>query len=87
MRVWNSLKYAPVDIALSNKYSVDGLCRIYETARMCINAQPLARPAMNDVATMVREAAAFPVRVVPLLERRHSEESVTASTILDELWL
>ncbi|EOA14463.1 hypothetical protein CARUB_v10027672mg [Capsella rubella] len=67
MPVLGRLEYAPVvlDVALGKKYSAEGLNRIFQTARMCINAQPLERPAMDFVETLVREAAAFPVQVVP----------------------
>ncbi|EFH39216.1 kinase family protein [Arabidopsis lyrata subsp. lyrata] len=73
MPVWTRLEYAPmvVDVALGNKYSVEGLNRLFQTARMCINAQALERPAMDFVETMVREAAAFPVlpEETPVTER------------------
>ncbi|XP_010446209.1 PREDICTED: probable serine/threonine-protein kinase RLCKVII [Camelina sativa] len=48
-----------VDVALGKKYSAQGSNRIFETARMCLNAQPLERPAMGFVETLVREAAAY----------------------------
>ncbi|XP_019095664.1 PREDICTED: probable serine/threonine-protein kinase RLCKVII [Camelina sativa] len=61
MPVLTRLEYAPmvVDVALGKKYSAHGLNRIFETARMCLNAQPLERPAMDFVETLVREAAAY----------------------------
>ncbi|XP_010477494.1 PREDICTED: serine/threonine-protein kinase CDL1-like, partial [Camelina sativa] len=68
LRVWARLGDAPVmtvDAALLNTYSVEGLKSIFQTARLCINAEPRTRPAMRDVVTMVRQAAAFPVIVVP----------------------
>ncbi|XP_019086918.1 PREDICTED: probable receptor-like protein kinase At3g55450 [Camelina sativa] len=48
-----------VDVALGKKYSAQGSNRIFETARMCLNAQPFERPAMDSVETSVREAAAY----------------------------
>ncbi|AED97274.1 serine/threonine protein kinase-like [Arabidopsis thaliana] len=74
MPVWTRLEYAPmiVDVALGNKYSIEGLNRLLQTARMCINPQALERPAMDFVETMVREAAAFPVPKEPLVKERIS---------------
>ncbi|XP_010477473.1 PREDICTED: probable serine/threonine-protein kinase RLCKVII [Camelina sativa] len=48
-----------VDVALGIKYSAEGSNIIFETARKCLNALPLERPAMDSVETSVREAAAY----------------------------
>ncbi|XP_010446211.1 PREDICTED: serine/threonine-protein kinase CDL1-like [Camelina sativa] len=74
LRVWARYGDVPeaADTALGNTYSVEGLKRIFQTARLCISAEPQARPPMRDVVTMVRQAAVFPVRVVPLVERGHT---------------
>lgn len=72
--IWARLEYAPVvaDVALGKKYSVEGLNRIFQTARMCINAQPLERPAMDFVETLVREAAAYLASEEPQVKERCS---------------
>ncbi|XP_019086921.1 PREDICTED: serine/threonine-protein kinase At3g07070-like [Camelina sativa] len=74
LRVWARYGDVPeaADTALGNAYSVEGFKRIFQIARLCISADPKARPPMRDVVTMVRQAAVFPVRVVPLVERRHT---------------
>ncbi|KAG7552355.1 Protein kinase domain [Arabidopsis thaliana x Arabidopsis arenosa] len=75
IRVWPRLEDAPVqvDVALGYRYSVEGLKKIFDTARMCIKAEPLERPTMSDVEAMVLKAASFPVQVPPpQVKRRHS---------------
>ncbi|XP_006280584.2 probable serine/threonine-protein kinase PBL7 [Capsella rubella] len=77
LRVWGRFGNASesvmtADTALGNRFSVEGLRRIFETAFMCIKEEPRARPAMADVVQMVLGAANFPVQVVPLLEMSHT---------------
>ncbi|CAH8272576.1 unnamed protein product [Arabidopsis lyrata] len=75
IRVWPRLEDAPVqvDVALGYRYSVEGLKKIFDTARMCIKAEPLERPTMSDVEAMVLKAASFPVQVPPpQVKRRRS---------------
>ncbi|CAL9244328.1 unnamed protein product [Arabidopsis halleri] len=75
IRVLPRLEDAPVkvDVALGYRYSVEGLKKIFDTARMCIKTERLERPTMSDVEAMVLEAASFPVQVPPpQVKRRHS---------------
>ncbi|KAF8061219.1 hypothetical protein N665_1210s0002 [Sinapis alba] len=72
MSVWSREDYIPLvlDISLGNRLSVEGLNRLFQAARMCMDHQVLSRPSMRFVETMVRQAAAYDVvELLPVLKR------------------
>lgn len=65
-------EYLPIvlDISLGNTFSAEGLNRLFQAARMCMDPNVLVRPTMRFVETMVREAAAYDAVTLPLVQRR-----------------
>ncbi|KAJ4910996.1 Protein kinase superfamily protein [Raphanus sativus] len=65
-------EYLPIvlDISLGNTFSAEGLNRLFQAARMCMDPNVLVRPTMRVVETMVREAAAYDAVTLPLVQRR-----------------
>lgn len=61
--LWSREEYTSLvtDVKLGNKFSVEGLNRLFFTAKMCIDPQAFSRPEMGIVEDMVRQASAFPV--------------------------
>ncbi|CAA7032120.1 unnamed protein product [Microthlaspi erraticum] len=72
--VWSRQENIPlvVDVALGPRYSRDGLVRLFETARRCINVQARDRPPMSQVLPLVRYAAAQPLGKVSKMKRSRS---------------
>ncbi|CAN8252670.1 unnamed protein product [Cochlearia groenlandica] len=72
--VWSKEENVPMvmDVALGTQISVQGSIRLFEAARMCINPQVLARPDMDFVESMVRDAAAFAAEEWPENTERFS---------------
>ncbi|KAJ0245908.1 Serine-threonine/tyrosine-protein kinase [Hirschfeldia incana] len=72
MSVWNREECLPMvlDISMGNTFSAEGLNRLFQAARMCMDPSVIGRPTMRFVETMVRQAAAYDVVTLPLVERR-----------------
>ncbi|KAG2311056.1 hypothetical protein Bca4012_025520 [Brassica carinata] len=72
MSVWSREEYLPIvlDLALGNSYSAEGVNRLFQAARMCMDPSVIARPTMRFVETMVRQAAAYDVVTLPPVLRR-----------------
>ncbi|XP_024012492.1 probable serine/threonine-protein kinase PBL5 [Eutrema salsugineum] len=69
--VWSREEYMPlvIDVALGNDFSVEGLARLFQAARMCTDPHVHQRPDMRVVELMVREAAAHEVPERPPVTR------------------
>nr|VDD20562.1 unnamed protein product [Brassica oleracea] len=72
MSVWRREEYLAIvlDVSLGNTFSAEGLNRLFQAARMCMDPNVLARPTMRFVETMVRQAAAYDVVTLPPVLRR-----------------
>ncbi|KAG2311060.1 hypothetical protein Bca4012_025523 [Brassica carinata] len=73
MSVWSRDEYLPIvlDVALGNTFSEEGVKRLFQAARMCMDPNVLQRPTMRFVETMLRQAAAYDVvTLAPVLRRR-----------------
>ncbi|KAJ0266681.1 Protein kinase superfamily protein [Hirschfeldia incana] len=61
-----------LDAGLARWFSVEGLVRLFDVARMCLDQEVVARPNMRLVALMVRQAADYEVLEWPPVTKRSS---------------